>query len=126
LASPALISDPTFDRFTDLIEGPLAQLGVANAYLYVHDFGTPVALNLAMRDPRGVLGLIVQNANANCTVLGPSWRDTIDYWMRQRPRTNKAQQPTSRSKGRRTNSLAACRTISPRAIPPTTGSTTGA
>jgi pimeloyl-ACP methyl ester carboxylesterase len=104
LASPALISDPTFDRFTDLIEGPLAQLGVANAYLYVHDFGTPVALNLAMRDPRGVLGerqhhadrgvllnlamrnprgvlgLIVQNANAHRTGLGRSWRDTIDYW----------------------------------------------
>ncbi|MDQ0572334.1 pimeloyl-ACP methyl ester carboxylesterase [Variovorax paradoxus] len=75
-----LIADPSFVRFTDLIEGLLAKLGVLSAYLYLHDFGAPVGLDLAMRDPSRVLGLIVQNANAHRTGFGPAWQDTIDYW----------------------------------------------
>lgn len=62
-----LVADPSFARFADLIEGLLEALGVERAYLYVHDFGAPVALDLAMRDPRRVRGLIVQNANAHRT-----------------------------------------------------------
>jgi pimeloyl-ACP methyl ester carboxylesterase len=75
-----LIAEPTFARFADLIEGLLETLGVVRAYLYVHDYGAPVALDLAMRDPRRVLGLIIQNANAHRTGFGPQWRDTIEYW----------------------------------------------
>jgi pimeloyl-ACP methyl ester carboxylesterase len=75
-----LIPDPSFPRFTDLIEGLLQKLGVRNAYLYVHDYGAPVALDLAMRDPSRVLGLIIQNANAHRTGWGPAWQDTINYW----------------------------------------------
>lgn len=75
-----LIADPGFARFADLVEGLLDKLGVGSAYLYVHDYGAPVALDLAMRDPRRVRGLIVQNANAHSTGWGPAWKDTIDYW----------------------------------------------
>lgn len=75
-----LIPDPSFARFADLIEGLLGRLGVADRYLYVHDFGAPVALDLAMRDPRRVLGLIVQNANAHRSGFGPSWKDTLAFW----------------------------------------------
>jgi pimeloyl-ACP methyl ester carboxylesterase len=76
-----LIRDPTFVRFADLIQGLLETLGVADLYLYVHDFGAPVALELAMRNPGRVLGLIVQNANAHRTGFGPQWNDTIAYWQ---------------------------------------------
>jgi pimeloyl-ACP methyl ester carboxylesterase len=75
-----LIADPGFARFTDVIEGLLEKLGVTNAYLYVHDFGAPVALDLAMRDPQRVRGLIIQNANAHRSGFGPSWKDTMAYW----------------------------------------------
>lgn len=75
-----LIPDPSFARFTDVIEDLLKKLGVASAYLYVHDYGAPVALDLAMRDPRRVLGLVIQNANAHRTGFGPAWQDTIAYW----------------------------------------------
>lgn len=75
-----LIPDPAFARFTDVIEGLLEKLGVTSAYLYVHDYGAPVALDLAMRDPRRVRGLVVQNANAHRTGFGPAWQDTIAYW----------------------------------------------
>ena len=74
------IPDATFTRFADLMEELLERLGVAKAFLYVHDFGAPVALDLAMRDPRRVLGLIVQNANAHRTGFGPQWRETLAYW----------------------------------------------
>lgn len=75
-----LIPDPSFARFTDVIEGLLEKLGVAGAYLYVHDYGAPVALDLAMRDPGRVRGLVIQNANAHRTGFGPAWQDTIAYW----------------------------------------------
>lgn len=88
-----LISDPTFVRFADLIEGLLAELGVSNVHLYVHDFGAPVALDLAMRNPNRVLGLIIQNANAHRTGLGPQWQDTIAYW--NAPSTENAQRATA-------------------------------
>jgi pimeloyl-ACP methyl ester carboxylesterase len=75
-----VIPDPTFARLAGLIEGLLKELGVDGAYLYAHDYGAPVALDLAMRDPRRVRGLIIQNANAHRTGFGPNWRDTIAYW----------------------------------------------
>jgi len=75
-----LIPDATFARFADLVEGLLQELGIAKVHLYLHDFGAPVALELAMRDPRRVLGLIIQNANAHRSGMGPQWRGTIDYW----------------------------------------------
>lgn len=75
-----LIPDPSFARFTDLMEGLLEQLGVTSAYLYVHDFGAPVALDLAMRKPGRVLGLVIQNGNAHRSGFGPAWRDTIAWW----------------------------------------------
>lgn len=75
-----LIPDPTFARFADLIEALLEKLGVDRTYLYVHDFGAPVAFELAMRDPQRVLGLVIQNANAHRSGFGPQWRDTIRYW----------------------------------------------
>jgi pimeloyl-ACP methyl ester carboxylesterase len=75
-----LVPDPSFARFTDVTEGLLEKLGVASAYLYVHDYGAPVALDLAMRDPHRVLGLVIQNANAHRTGFGPAWQDTIAYW----------------------------------------------
>jgi pimeloyl-ACP methyl ester carboxylesterase len=75
-----LIADPSFARFADLMEGLLEQLGVTSCYLYVHDFGAPVALDLAMRDPNRVLGLVIQNGNAHRSGFGPAWRDTMAYW----------------------------------------------
>jgi pimeloyl-ACP methyl ester carboxylesterase len=75
-----LIPDPSFARFADLMEGLLEQLGITSTYLYVHDFGAPVALDLAMRKPDCVLGLVIQNANAHRSGFGPAWRDTIAYW----------------------------------------------
>lgn len=71
---------PSFDAFTDAIHELLEHLAVGHRYLYVHDFGAPVALSIAMREPERVLGLIVQNANAHSSGWGPGWAATRAFW----------------------------------------------
>lgn len=71
---------PTFEAFGDAILELLSHLRVGRRYLYLHDFGAPVALHVAMKQPDDVLGLIIQNANAHRSGFGPQWEDTIAYW----------------------------------------------
>lgn len=81
------VPSPSFPAFTDAVLELLGHLRVGQRYLYVHDFGAPVALELAMRLPESVLGLIVQNANAHDTGQGPGWADTQAFWEDPSPET---------------------------------------
>lgn len=74
------IARPSFARFADLIDGLLEQLDIASFHLYLHDFGAAVGLLLATRAPHRVRSLIVQNANAHESGMGPSWSATRAYW----------------------------------------------
>ena len=76
---------PSFSRFADLIEALLAQLGVESFHLYVHDFGANVALHLATRAPRRIRGLVIQNANAHESGMGPQWTPVRAYWADPTP-----------------------------------------
>jgi pimeloyl-ACP methyl ester carboxylesterase len=76
---------PTFAAFTGAITEMLDRLAVGPRYIYLHDFGAPVGLQLAMDTPQLVLGLIIQNANAHRAGLGPQWRDTFAYWSQPSP-----------------------------------------
>ena len=62
----------TFAGFADCIEELLARLNVKERFIYLHDFGSPVGLQLAMRAPHLVRGLIIQNANAHESGHGPA------------------------------------------------------
>lgn len=75
-----VLPEATFAGFADCIEELLAKLGVEQRYLYLHDFGAPVALQIAMRKPRLVSGLIIQNANAHRSGFGPAWKATKKLW----------------------------------------------
>lgn len=79
------IEGPSFARFADRIDALLARLGVESFHLYLHDFGAVVALHLATRTPDRVRGLIVQNANAHASGIGPSWAATRAYWADPTP-----------------------------------------
>lgn len=79
------LPSPSFQAFTDAISELLAHLRAGPRYMYVHDFGAPVALEIAMRSPESVLGLIVQNANAHETGQGPGWADTKAFWRNPSP-----------------------------------------
>lgn len=76
---------PSFPAFSQAVSELLDRLAVGPRYIYLHDFGAPVGFDIAMRAPEQVLGLIVQNANAHRTGLGPPWARVIDYWTRPNP-----------------------------------------
>ena len=76
----APIGNPAFSRFADLIDGLLARLGVDAFHLYLHDYGAPVGLHLATRSPGRIRSLIIQNANAHESGMGPSWAATRAFW----------------------------------------------
>ena len=44
----------TFDRFAELVDGLLDQLGVARYAMYVMDYGAPVGWRLALKHPERV------------------------------------------------------------------------
>lgn len=72
--------EPSFDALASSIEELLTRLDVGRRFLYLHDFGAPVALHLAMRAPELVEGLIIQNANAHRSGFGPQWAETLEFW----------------------------------------------
>jgi pimeloyl-ACP methyl ester carboxylesterase len=77
---------PSFPALGDAILELLARLSVGPRYLYLHDYGAPAGLHVAMQAPERVSGLIVQNANAHRTGLGPQWDETqVPYWSNPTP-----------------------------------------
>jgi pimeloyl-ACP methyl ester carboxylesterase len=74
------LPQPTFEAFGDAILELLSHLRVGPRYVYLHDYGAPVGLHVAMKSPDSLLGLIVQNANAHRSGFGPQWESTLAYW----------------------------------------------
>ncbi len=85
-----VLPSPSFGAFAEAIGELLAHLSIGPRYIYLHDFGAPVGFHLAMREPRNVLGLIVQNANAHETGLGPQWEATREFWRAADPENEAA------------------------------------
>jgi pimeloyl-ACP methyl ester carboxylesterase len=79
-SEPLLAS--TFSAYGEAVSELLDRVGIGPRFIYLHDFGAPVGLHIAMREPDKVLGLIVQNANAHRSGLGPAWKDTQAFWSR--------------------------------------------
>lgn len=76
---PALLPVPSFDAFGAAIQELLDHLAIGPRVIYLHDWGAPVGLDIAMRAPQQVRGLIIQNANAHRKGFGPLWQTTFDY-----------------------------------------------
>jgi pimeloyl-ACP methyl ester carboxylesterase len=81
---------PSFAGFGRAISELLDRLAVGPRYVYLHDFGAPAGFQIAMEAPERVLGLIVQNANAHRTGLGPPWAPVLDYWSHPNPENETA------------------------------------
>lgn len=79
------VERPTFSRFADMLDGLLARLGAASFHLYLHDFGAAAGLHLATRAPHRIRGLIIQNANAHESGMGPQWVPVRAYWADPTP-----------------------------------------
>jgi pimeloyl-ACP methyl ester carboxylesterase len=85
-----VLPKPSFAAFADCIDELLSRLDVKERFIYLHDFGAAVGLQLAMRAPRLVRGLIVQNANAHHSGFGPQWADTLEFWSAPNARNAEA------------------------------------
>jgi pimeloyl-ACP methyl ester carboxylesterase len=86
-----VLPSPSFPAFGQAISELLDQLSVGPRYLYLHDYGAPVGLHIAMQAPERVLGLIIQNGNAHRTGLGPQWDETqAPYWAQPTPENEAA------------------------------------
>jgi pimeloyl-ACP methyl ester carboxylesterase len=70
----------SFPAIGQAISELLDRLAIGPRFIYLHDWGAPVGLQIAMQAPERVLGLIVQNANAHRTGWGPGWGATRAYW----------------------------------------------
>ena len=82
----------TFDAMAQTIDALTRKIGLERFFLYVHDFGAPVAYYLALARPDRVLGLIIQNGNAHEDGLGPDWVPNKAYWADPTPE-NRARLP---------------------------------
>lgn len=67
------LTTPSFEAFGEAILELLAHLDVGPRHIYLHDYGAPVGLHVAMKQPDALLGLIIQNANAHTSGFGPQW-----------------------------------------------------
>ncbi|WP_117191008.1 alpha/beta fold hydrolase [Rhizobium terrae] len=70
----------TFDGFADFLDAFLERLGVQRFALYLHDFGSQIGLRLAIRHPRRVAALVIQNGDIYEDALGPKYAGLQEYW----------------------------------------------
>lgn len=82
----------TFEVMARTIDALTREIGLERFFVYIHDFGAPVAYHLALARPDRVLGLIIQNANAHQEGLGPDWDANKAYWADPTPE-NRANLP---------------------------------
>ncbi len=81
-----VLPSPSFPAFGQAVSELLDRLSIGRRYIFLHDYGAPVGFHIAMQAPERVLGLIVQNANAHRTGLGPQWDETqTPYWSHPTP-----------------------------------------
>lgn len=86
-----VLQSPSFPGLGQAILELLDRLSVGPRYIYLHDYGAPAGFYTAMQAPEQVLGLIVQNANAHRTGLGPQWYETqAPYWSQATPENEAA------------------------------------
>ena len=80
-----VLPSASFSALSDAISEMLDRYSIGPRYVYLHDYGAPVGLEIAMNAPALVSGLIIQNANAHRTGFGPQWSETFAYWSQPNP-----------------------------------------
>jgi pimeloyl-ACP methyl ester carboxylesterase len=84
--------DYSFANYARVVDGFTRAVGLDRYVLYLHDYGCPIGLRLALLHPNRVTGLIVQDGNAYEEGLGPPWDTAKAYWRDPTPE-NRARLP---------------------------------
>lgn len=77
----------TFGNISALINKLTEAIDLDKFFIYLHDYGSPIGLQLCMNHPEKIAGLIVQSGNAYREGMGPEWDEYIEYWYK--PTTEK-------------------------------------
>lgn len=73
--------DYSFDGYAAFLDGLVRELQVDRFALYLHDFGCPIGTRLAIRDPRRVTALVIQNGDIPYEdALGPKYAEIEATW----------------------------------------------
>lgn len=70
----------SFDNIAMYINRFTETIGLRSFSIYLHDYGCPIGLRIAVRNPKKIERMIVQNGNAYREGMEPQWDETIDYW----------------------------------------------
>ncbi|WP_262060211.1 alpha/beta fold hydrolase [Streptomyces sp. STR69] len=70
----------TFDHLAEVMNGFVDTLGIEHCTLVVQDYGGPVGFRMAMAHPERLEALVIQNAVAHESGLGPLWETRRAFW----------------------------------------------
>jgi len=70
----------SFGHYADLMDSLMIHLGATRYAMYVMDYGAPVGFRLALKHPKKVNALIIQNGNAYEEGLKAFWDPIKAYW----------------------------------------------
>lgn len=80
----------TFENLSGTVDRFTRAVGLDRFAVYVQDYGAPIGLRLASRQPDRVTALLVQNGNAYDVGLGPIWAPIRAYWDKNTPENRDA------------------------------------
>ncbi len=70
----------TFDALAEVVEKFIDAIGLNRFAIYIFDYGAPVGLRIAMRNPDRITAIISQNGNAYEEGFSDEWGAWQDYW----------------------------------------------
>jgi len=70
----------TFDHISQVMQDFANQLQLDRYTLFLHDYGGPVGMRMALAHPEKVQALIIQNAVSHEEGLSPLWAARKDFW----------------------------------------------
>jgi pimeloyl-ACP methyl ester carboxylesterase len=68
-----------FERLTEITQALLDELGVRRFALYIQDYGAPIGLRIASRNPDRVTAIVTQSGNAYLEGFTPFWEPLFAY-----------------------------------------------
>ena len=79
----------TFDHLYETVDQFTRAVGLGKFAIYIQDYGAPIGLRFALRQPERVTAIIVQNGNAYDVGLSPLWAPIKALWTQDTPETRK-------------------------------------
>ena len=71
----------TFDHIATIMDHFTEKLGLSRYSLYLQDYGGPVGFRMVLSHPERVDKMIIQNAVAHESGLGPLWKTRRAFWQ---------------------------------------------